>query len=201
MNKLQSPKTILIIDNYDSFTYNLYQIVAQHCNAVQVIRNDKISIEEVKQMAPAGIILSPGPGRPEEAGICVELIQSLAHQIPILGVCLGHQAIAVAFGAKVVVMNEVAHGKKTTVFHQGQHLFQSMPLPFVAGRYHSLGIERDSLPSSLLIQAENDQRIIMAIKHCELPTYGVQFHPESILTPEGNRIVEQFLKVCDLATT
>jgi anthranilate synthase component 2 len=200
MKNSQSPKSILIIDNYDSFTYNLYQIVAQHCNAVQVIRNDKITVDEIKHMDPAGIILSPGPGRPEDAGICVELIKSLVNQIPILGVCLGHQAIAVAFGAKVTAIKEVAHGKKTTVFHQGQDLFQSMPLPFVAGRYHSLIVERDSLPASLLIQAENDQRIIMAIKHHDFPVYGVQFHPESILTPDGNRIVEQFLKVCNVGT-
>ena len=189
-------KPIVIIDNYDSFTYNLYQIVAQFCEVVLVVRNDKVSLMDIADINPCGIILSPGPGHPEQAGICIELIKFFSPRIPLLGVCLGHQAIGIAFGANVVPLKEVSHGKKTVVYHQQQYLFESMPLPFIAGRYHSLVIERKSLPATLMITAENDQGIIMGIKHQEHPTFGVQFHPESILTPEGNRLVLQFLKLC-----
>lgn len=185
---------ILIIDNYDSFTYNLYQIVASLCNDVEVIRNDKITVAEIRKLNPAAIVLSPGPGRPEQAGICIAAIKELYNQIPILGVCLGHQAIAMAFGGKVVQCNNIVHGKTTNVFHYRQSIYKDMPLPFTAGRYHSLIVERDTLPDSLLIEAENNEGIVMGIKHINFPVHGVQFHPESILTPEGNKLVYNFLQ-------
>jgi anthranilate synthase component 2 len=185
---------ILLIDNYDSFTYNLYQLILKNDVQLRVVRNDKITLEEIKQLKPKAIVLSPGPGRPEDAGICVDVIKQFASSIPILGVCLGHQAIGIAFGGKVVQADEIMHGKPAYVFHQHTSLYKNMPLPFVAGRYHSLIVEKKSLPAELLIEAENSDGIIMGIKHRDYPTYGVQFHPESILTPEGNNLIKQFIK-------
>ncbi len=191
---------LLIIDNYDSFTYNLYQAVAPFYEEVRVIRNNKITIDHIKQLHPQGIILSPGPGRPEEAGICVDLIRALVTddvcRTPLLGVCLGHQAITVALGGDVVQSVEIVHGKDDFIFHHQTGLYHTLPLPFKAGRYHSLIAQRDTLPSTLIIEAENTQRIIMGIRHCERPIYGVQFHPESILTPMGNILLQNFIAQC-----
>jgi anthranilate synthase/aminodeoxychorismate synthase-like glutamine amidotransferase len=192
---------ILILDNYDSFTYNLYQAIAPFYTKISVIRNNKVTLNEIKQMSPIGIILSPGPGRPEKAGICIDLIHALlANDIPetpLLGVCLGHQAISLALGGRVIQSEEVMHGKEDRIFHSQTGLYRSLSLPFRAGRYHSLVIERDSLPSStLIIEAENKQGLIMGIRHCQLPIYGVQFHPESILTPEGPLLLQAFFSLC-----
>jgi anthranilate synthase component 2 len=191
---------LLIIDNYDSFTYNLYQAVAPIHADVRVIRNDKITIDDVKEMQPMGIILSPGPGRPEEAGICVNLIRAMVtgdiDQTPLLGVCLGHQAITIALGGHVIQSKEIFHGKDDLIFHCQTGLYQALSLPFKAGRYHSLIAERETLPSTLLIEAENNQQVIMGMRHCELPIYGVQFHPESILTPEGKTLIQEFVAIC-----
>ena len=187
---------ILIIDNYDSFTYNLFQYIAPLCDAVKVVRNDKISIAEIEAYQPSGIILSPGPGRPENAGICVELIRHFSNTIPILGVCLGHQAIAVAFGGDVVAAGDIVHGKSSLVYHNRSSLYQNIPLPFAAGRYHSLLVDRTRLPNILSIDAENSDGLIMGISHQCNPTFGVQFHPESILTPDGRNLLTNFLSLC-----
>lgn len=184
---------ILIIDNYDSFTYNLYQVIAQINNEVKVVRNDKITVEEVEKMQPEAIILSPGPGRPEDAGICVELIRRLAPKFPILGVCLGHQAMAVAFGGKVTSAGEILHGKATSTFHNRKGIYEGLSLPFLAARYHSLAVEKDSLPKELIIEAETSDGMVMGMRHKDYPCYGVQFHPESIMTPEGEKLLRNFL--------
>lgn len=190
---------ILIIDNYDSFTYNLYQSVAQFHPDVKIIRNNKISISEIKELNPAGIILSPGPGRPEDAGICIELIRELSldikNTIPLLGVCLGHQALSAAFGGKVIQAPDIVHGKPDLVFHHRENLYQGLPLPFQAGRYHSLIADRETLPNELLVEAESPAGLIMGMRHKELPLYGVQFHPESILTPAGDLLLQNFVNI------
>lgn len=187
---------IVIIDNYDSFTYNLYQCMAQHIQEIQVYRHDKITVDEVCRLNPQGIVLSPGPGRPEKAGICIELLQTIDPQVPILGVCLGLQAIAVAFGGQVVSAPTIMHGKHDFIFHTRKGLYEAMPLPFQAGRYHSLIVDRASLPSCLMIEAENTEEIIMGVRHTERPVFGVQFHPESILTPTGHRLLQGFVQLC-----
>jgi anthranilate synthase component II len=187
---------ILIIDNYDSFTYNLFQAVAETEKEVKVVRNDRISLDEIEALSPKGIILSPGPGRPENAGICVDLIRRFGPKIPILGVCLGHQAIGIAYGADVIGSPEILHGKDSLIFHARKKLFKNMPLPFFAGRYHSLLIAKESLPKELAIEAQTAEGLIMAVAHREYPVYGVQFHPESILTPEGKILIKQFLDSC-----
>jgi anthranilate synthase/aminodeoxychorismate synthase-like glutamine amidotransferase len=189
---------ILLIDNYDSFTYNLYQALSLLQEDVCVARNDKISIEEIRAMNPTGIVLSPGPKGPEEAGICIEVIQQLGSDIPILGVCLGHQAIGKAFGGEIKRAGEVLHGKESLIFHYKTPLFQGVSLPFKAGRYHSLLVFAESLPSCLSVDAEDPSGHIMALSHKEHPIYGVQFHPESILTPEGHKILKNFLTLCSL---
>lgn len=187
---------ILIIDNYDSFTYNLYQSVAQLHHNVKVIRNDKTTINDIKKMQPIGIILSPGPGRPENAGICVDIVKQLGEHIPILGVCLGHQAIGIAFGGKVLRASEIVHGKSALVFHDRKGLYQQMPLPFHGGRYHSLIVERETLPNELIVESENANGLIMGMRHIKFPVYGVQFHPESILTPQGDHLLRVFVDFC-----
>lgn len=192
---------ILIIDNYDSFTHNLYQVIAPFHAEVRIVRNDKITLTQVQQLKPSGIILSPGPGRPEEAGICVDLIRAIINgeltHVALLGVCLGHQAIAIALGGRVNQAQSIVHGKSDLIFHQQESLYRDMPLPFKAGRYHSLVAQRDSLPPSIIIEAENAQKMVMGIRHRDLPIYGVQFHPESILTPEGNTLLRAFVALCD----
>lgn len=188
---------ILIIDNYDSFTYNLYQIIAEITPDVQVVRNDAITIAEIKKLKPSGIILSPGPGYPDKAGICVDLIKQLGTSTPILGVCLGHQAIGTAFGGVVDRAAYAIHGKQTLLFHNRSLLFSGLPLPFQAGRYHSLIVEKVSFPRELNVDAEDADGNIMAMSHREYPIFGLQFHPESILTPEGNHILKNFLDFCE----
>ncbi len=185
---------LLIIDNYDSFTYNLYQAFATDYSNIKVIRNDQITIEGLEQLKPKGFVLSPGPGRPEQAGICLNLIRHFASSIPILGVCLGHQAIGLAFGAEVNQSSEILHGKDSLIFHNQENLFKGVPQPFKAGRYHSLVIE--NLPNELVIDAETQDGMIMAVHHKDYPVYGVQFHPESILTPDGTKITQNFLGMC-----
>lgn len=196
---------LLIIDNYDSFTYNLYQAIAPFYADVRVIRNDKITVEDVKQLPLSGIILSPGPGRPEEAGICVDLLRAMLAgdmpTVPLLGVCLGHQAITVALGGTVIQSEEIAHGKDDLIFHNQSGLYRTLPLPFKAGRYHSLIAERETLPTTLVIEASNQQQLIMGVCHCTLPIYGVQFHPESILTPQGQLLLQDFVALCTEAAT
>jgi anthranilate synthase component 2 len=191
---------LLIIDNYDSFTYNLYQAIAPFYPEVHIFRNDKITIDDIKKMRPIGIILSPGPGRPEAAGICVDLIRSLVAgdiiKTPLLGVCLGHQAITVALGGRVIQSAEISHGKDDLIFHCQSGIYHTLPLPFKAGRYHSLIAERETLPPTLVVEAENKQQMVMGVRHRELPLYGVQFHPESILTPEGRKLLQEFAAIC-----
>jgi anthranilate synthase component 2 len=191
---------LLIIDNYDSFTYNLYQAVAPLYPDICLFRNDKITIEMIKDMRPKGIILSPGPGRPEDAGICVDLIKAIHEHkiptIPLLGVCLGHQAITIALGGRVIVADEIMHGKEDLIFHEHTGIFKTLSNPFKAGRYHSLVAEPSTLPATLSIEAETNHQKIMGIKHKTLPIFGVQFHPESILTPEGPLLIEAFIALC-----
>jgi anthranilate synthase component 2 len=185
---------ILLIDNYDSFTYNLYQDIAQKTDEVLVVRNDKITLDEIAKLKPAGIVLSPGPGRPEDAGICVDLIKRFSGSIPILGICLGHQAIAIAFNSQVVQAENIMHGKTSPAFHNRQVIFKNIALPFEAGRYHSLVIDRDTLSPELEVTAESADDIIMAVQHKTHPTYGLQFHPESILTESGSDFISNFLE-------
>jgi anthranilate synthase component II len=185
---------ILLIDNYDSFTHNLYQLIASVGPQVKVVRNDCITLDEIAALKPEAIVLSPGPGRPEEAGICLNVIRTFAPTIPILGVCLGHQAIGLAFGGRVIFAPQILHGKKSQIFHRRQGIFKSVPLPISAGRYHSLIIEKQTMPACLTIEAEDADEIVMAVKHREFPCYGVQFHPESILTANGELLIRNFLK-------
>jgi anthranilate synthase component 2 len=184
---------ILVIDNYDSFTYNLVQYLLMLGVQVEVVRNDRISLTEIQEMNPDGIVISPGPCRPEEAGICVEVIRAFSGRIPILGVCLGHQAIAVAFGGKVVGAAQLMHGKVSSVTADGKALYRGIQSPFEAMRYHSLAISREDLPSCLAVTALAEDGEIMGIRHTEHQTEGIQFHPESIMTPVGKRLLRNFL--------
>ena len=184
---------ILLIDNYDSFTYNLVQFIAGAGCECTVVRNDRTTVGEVARMKPAGIILSPGPGRPEDAGICVDLIRRLGSEIPILGVCLGHQAIGVAFGGSVVHAPRIMHGKVSPVFHDGDPLYAGIPSPFDATRYHSLVIAADSIPRELAVTARTGDGTIMGVRHRRFPVTGVQFHPESILTGCGPALLNNWL--------
>ena len=186
---------VLLIDNYDSFTYNLYQYLRELGARVTVLRNDAITVDEARTMAPDFIMISPGPGVPRDAGISIELIRALGPTIPILGVCLGHQAIAEAFGGTVSRAPELMHGKASLVHHDGAGVLAGLPNPFSAIRYHSLCAIAESLPEQLEITARSDSGVIMAIRHRQFPVEGVQFHPESILTPEGPRLVENFLEL------
>lgn len=189
---------IIIIDNYDSFTYNLYQAIAQTTACVEVFRNDEISLTKILALNPAGIVISPGPGRPEQAGICIELIKTFHKELPIFGVCLGHQAIACAFGGEVILAPQPMHGKSASIIHRGEGLYKNLPQPFLAGRYHSLIVNRDTLPEVLKIESETADGLIMGMRHAEYPTYGVQFHPESILTPNGNQLIKNFVHLCQV---
>ena len=188
---------ILMIDNYDSFTYNLVQYIGQLGGAVVVHRNDVISIDEIREMKPDAIVLSPGPCTPQKAGISVEVIRQFGTTIPIMGVCLGHQAIGYAFGAEVIRAERIMHGKTSTITNDGRTIFKGLPNPFVAGRYHSLILERNSLPDCFEISAETEEGEIMGIRHKEYPVEGVQFHPESVLTPNGKRVLKNFLTMLD----
>ncbi|MEH7884856.1 aminodeoxychorismate/anthranilate synthase component II [Bacillus sp. JJ1609] len=185
---------ILLIDNYDSFTFNLYQYLSELGSEVTTVRNDKISLTQIEQMAPDAIVLSPGPGRPEQAGICVEVIRRFAREIPILGICLGHQAIGYAFGGSVIRANKIMHGKLSKMKHNDSMLFKSLHQHIEVMRYHSLVIERKTLPECLDVLAESmDDHEIMAIKHKRFPLFGLQFHPESIGTNSGKQILKNFL--------
>lgn len=187
---------ILIIDNYDSFTYNLYQLAGQINPHIQVVRNDELTVGEIAELDVSHIILSPGPGRPENAGICVQLAKQLANKCPILGICLGHQAICQAYGATVGYAKELMHGKKSDIhIANGNAIFTGLSPLMQAGRYHSLAATRETLPDDLLIIAETQDGEVMGIKHRQYDLYGLQFHPESILTRDGGRIVENFLNL------
>ncbi len=192
---------ILIIDNYDSFVYNLDCYLNELGCETVVVRNDEISVKDISQKKPAAIILSPGPCTPDEAGISVPLIQKYGKDIPILGVCLGHQCIANAFGGKIIRAEEAVHGRVSEIYHQGQFLFEGIPSPFTATRYHSLIVDEGSLPAELTITARTDDGVPMAIQHTEFPLYGVQFHPESILTNYGHQLLANFLKLADVPFT
>ena len=184
---------ILLLDNYDSFTYNLAQYLGELGCRVEVHRNDKISVEHIAQRKPERIVISPGPCTPQEAGVSVELVQKLAGKIPILGVCLGHQAIGAAFGGNIVRAPKLFHGKTSQIEHDGKGIFRDLPNPFVATRYHSLIVERKSLPKELVVTAETNDGIIMGVRHRHYPLVGVQFHPESVLTESGKQLLRNFL--------
>lgn len=184
---------IVMIDNYDSFTFNLVQYLAEMGERLVVIRNDELTVKDVMNMKPDRIVISPGPGRPEDAGISIDLIKEAAGAIPVLGVCLGHQSIGEAFGGKVIHAGILVHGKTSQIFHDGKTIFSGIPNPFTATRYHSLIVEKETLPSCLEISAETQDGLIMAVRHREFPVEGVQFHPESILTSEGKAILRNFL--------
>lgn len=184
---------ILMIDNYDSFTYNLVQYLGQLGAEVEVFRNDRIGLEEIDKMKPEAIFLSPGPCSPREAGITVEVIRTYHKTYPILGVCLGHQAIGYAFGGNIVRAERLMHGKTSKIRSDGKTIYRGLPSPFVAGRYHSLIIEKNSVPECLVVTAETEEGEIMGVRHREYPVEGIQFHPESILTPNGKRIIKNFL--------
>jgi anthranilate synthase/aminodeoxychorismate synthase-like glutamine amidotransferase len=186
---------ILMIDNYDSFTYNLVQYLRQMAVEVEVARNDRIDVETVAARPPAGIVISPGPGRPENAGICMDLIRRFSGQIPILGVCLGHQAIAAVFGARVAAARRLMHGKTSTVTNDGAGVFAGLPKAFQAMRYHSLAVAREGLPDCLTVTAEDEEGEIMGLRHTAHPTEGIQFHPESIMTPVGKRLLRNFVNL------
>ena len=186
---------LLVIDNYDSFTYNLVQLFGEMDVDLTVKRNDEISIDEIKKLKPDRICISPGPGRPEDAGISSDLIRELGPRVPILGVCLGHQCIAQAFGGEVVRAERLMHGKTSQIHHQLRGVFKDLAEPLEATRYHSLIVRRESLPDSLEITAETDDGEIMGLQHRQLPIHGVQFHPESILTIEGRKLLANFLRV------
>ena len=183
---------ILVIDNYDSFTYNLVQFIGELGADPVVHRNDRISLEEIDELSPAGIIVSPGPGHPQEGGISLDLIRNQSGKVPILGVCLGHQSIGFAMGGKIGRTHPL-HGKSSMVTHGGTDLFAGVSSPFEAGRYHSLVVEKEGLPETLVVTAETADGIIMGLRHSEHPTYGVQFHPESILTEQGSSLLRNFL--------
>ena len=185
---------ILLLDNYDSFTYNLAQYLGELGCTLEVHRNDRISVEEIARKRPERIVISPGPCTPQEAGISMELIQKLAGKFPIFGVCLGHQAIGAAFGGKVIRAPKLFHGKTSEVHHDGKGIFRFVPNPLTATRYHSLIVERKSLPRELVIIAETRDGIIMGLRHRRFPVYGVQFHPESVLTESGKTILKNFLE-------
>ncbi|HLI34521.1 MAG TPA: aminodeoxychorismate/anthranilate synthase component II [Terriglobia bacterium] len=186
---------ILVIDNYDSFTYNLVQYLGELGAEVYVRRNDQTTLEEIQRLRPERIVISPGPKTPNEAGICLDLIRDFAGSKPILGVCLGHQAIGQAFGGKVVRAPQVMHGKTSLIHHDAKGVFAGLPNPFPATRYHSLIVERESLPSCLEISATSPEGLIMGVRHKEMKVEGVQFHPESVLTEAGKQLLANFLRL------
>jgi anthranilate synthase/aminodeoxychorismate synthase-like glutamine amidotransferase len=185
---------VLVIDNYDSFTYNLVQLLEYLKQEVKVYRNDRIDVPSMKALRPAALVISPGPCSPAEAGVSVEAIRHLGGTVPVLGVCLGHQAIAAAYGGRVVRAERVMHGKTSTIFHDGRSIYDAVPNPFEAVRYHSLIVEKHSLPSCLEVTAWTEEGEIMGIRHRHHLVEGVQFHPESILTKEGTRLIHSFLQ-------
>jgi anthranilate synthase/aminodeoxychorismate synthase-like glutamine amidotransferase len=184
---------ILVIDNYDSFTYNLVQYLGELGARLEVRRNDQVTVDEIKGMAPERIVISPGPKTPSEAGICLDVILNFSGRVPILGVCLGHQAIGQAFGGQVIRAPEIMHGKTSLISHDGKTIFAGLPNPFPATRYHSLIVERDTLPECLAVSATSPDGLIMGLRHRELNVEGVQFHPESVLTDAGKQLLANFL--------
>jgi anthranilate synthase/aminodeoxychorismate synthase-like glutamine amidotransferase len=186
---------ILLLDNYDSFTYNLAQYLGQMGQELVVRRNDRITLDEIEELAPERIVISPGPCTPKEAGISIPLVERFAGKIPILGVCLGHQAIGAAFGGRIIRARKLMHGKTSEIHHDGKTVFRGLPQNFQATRYHSLIVERKSLPRTLEISAETADGTIMGLRHRKLRVEGVQFHPESVLTPSGFRLLENFLSL------
>ena len=185
---------LLLIDNYDSFTYNLYQYLCELGEEVEVVRNDELSVEDCLAMAPGRIVISPGPGTPSDAGISVDLIRAVAGAVPLLGVCLGHQCIGEAFGGRIGAAGEIMHGKTSAISHDGKGVFEGLPEPFEAIRYHSLAIEPDSVPDALEVTARSENGVIMGVRHRSLPIEGVQFHPESIVTTVGHDLLRNFLR-------
>lgn len=184
---------ILLIDNYDSFTFNLYQFLGIFADDVRVVRNDKITIEEIKELAPEKIVLSPGPKSPKDAGICMEVVKEFYDKIPIMGICLGHQCIGEALGGTVSYAKALFHGKQSPIEHNGEGIFEGIDSPIKVARYHSLAVMEDDLPSCLTVTARTDDGEIMAMRHKEYPVVGLQFHPESIYTEHGKRMVENFV--------
>ncbi|HBL53687.1 MAG TPA: anthranilate/aminodeoxychorismate synthase component II [Syntrophaceae bacterium] len=185
---------ILMIDNYDSFTFNIVQYLGQMGEDVQVYRNDKTTIDGIRKLKPQAIFLSPGPGAPHQAGITVDVIRAFYKTLPIMGICLGHQSIGFAFGGEVVRAQRIMHGKVSPVEHDGKTIFAGLPNPFTAGRYHSLVVRPETLPSCLEASAKTAEGEIMGLRHKDYPVEGIQFHPESVLTPQGKRIIRNFLK-------
>ena len=186
---------ILLIDNYDSFSYNLFQLIGSLNPDIKVIRNDAFSVKEIEAMKPESIILSPGPGRPEDAGVCIDVVKELGGKIPILGVCLGHQAICMAYGGTISYAKELMHGKQSeTKLNNDCDIFKNLPETIPVARYHSLALIESTLPESLVITARTTDGEVMAVKHKEFPIYGLQFHPESILTPDGKTIIKNFIE-------
>lgn len=187
---------ILLIDSYDSFSYNLYQLIGAICPEIKVIRNDELTVSEIEALSPERIILSPGPGRPEDAGVLMEAVKVLGDHIPILGVCLGHQAICAAFGATVTYARRLMHGKQSTVaLDPACPLFRGLPERVPVARYHSLAADPDTLPDCLRVTGRTEDGEVMAVQHTEYPIYGVQFHPESILTPDGRTMLQNFMTI------
>ena len=186
---------ILLIDNYDSFSYNLYQLIGAVNPDIKVVRNDSMSVSQIKELAPSHIILSPGPGKPSDAGVCIDAVKELCDKIPILGVCLGHQAVCEAFGAEISYAKELFHGKSSVVKIESDPIFGSLGDKIQVARYHSLSAKRENFPDRLNIIAVADDGEIMAVRLKDYPVYGLQFHPESILTPQGNIIIKNFLEV------
>ncbi len=186
---------ILVIDNYDSFTFNLVHLIGEFENDIIVKRNDKITISEIDELHPDKIVISPGPGRPEDSHITLDVIKSLGENIPILGVCLGHQAIGYCFGGTIIHAPSLVHGKSSEIIHDGNGIYKNIPQKFSAGRYHSLVIDRDSLPDELVVTAETEEGIIMGVRHKSFPIEGIQFHPESILTPEGKNLIKNWVSL------
>lgn len=186
---------MLLIDNYDSFTYNLVQAFAAHGADVQVFRNDMISVDEGVKLAPTHLVISPGPGRPDDAGVSLDMITEFAGKIPVLGVCLGHQSIVQQQGGNIVRAERLMHGKTSLIEHDGKTLFEGISQPFEVGRYHSLCAENDSLPDTLEVSAKTDSGVIMGVRHKSLQMEGVQFHPESVLTPEGDTLMTNFMRM------
>ena len=184
---------ILVLDNYDSFTYNLVQYIGEFTPDIKVARNDQITLAEIRELAPEKIVISPGPGRPENAGLSVELVRTLGAETAILGVCLGHQAVAVAYHGAVVQAPEIRHGKLSSISHGGGRLFGDIPTPLQATRYHSLVVDEASLPPELVVTARSESGLVMGLEHRSHPVVGVQFHPESILTEHGLQIMENFI--------
>ena len=184
---------ILLIDNYDSFTYNLYQYFGTFTDEIRVVRNDTVTLEEIRQMHPEKIVLSPGPKNPSEAGICMDVVKEFYREVPILGICLGHQCIGEAFGGTVSYAKSLYHGKQSEISHDGTGIFEGIPSPVKVARYHSLAVQEDDLPECLEVTARTADGEIMAIRHKEYPVVGLQFHPESIYTEHGKRMIENFI--------